>query len=398
MGSQNSAEQYNLKIELNKLAYVPGETITGTFNFDLSKSARKKAPIVQNTMVTLELISEESAYYGKLRKQSNTLCNQTVNLPQLLTVNQSTETKIPFQITIPPNAKPSFEWPKEEKLYASLRTFVKISIPDLKAVGARFIIIRKISSPLKSPLEIEEKSHKKGNDVSLKARYPMNSYPFKCQVPLDVIVDFSKSEYKINGINCTLKRKIKFFDSKKKLMKEYIDELDSKEVNGNTNKVQIENFAFGLSDPQEIFKKYYMKRLALVEGLKPNDLIFIMPNIKQNFFECEYYIKVRVNSYNMYVPIDVYSKDNYDTNVRIRRSESVYQMPPAAQKPMAQQPYAQPQPYAQAPNPYVQPPNPFQQQPTMVPNPYQQQPPMMQQSYPYPGQQQQYYGQQQKNW
>jgi hypothetical protein len=263
----NLQGQYKLNLCLDKMTYSPGDLVNGTFSFKYDNDLAKKSSIrIKNPAVNISIIQTESAqdkFYPK--KKQSTLMTQNININQLLDIHKNPDGMFTFQIQIPLNAQPSFEWPHAENVYASLRSIIQVEIKDVNACGSSFLVIRKNSTPLNSPLEIIEKSHKigifTGGDVLLRANYQTNSFPIFSQVPFQFTIDFSQAKYKIKGVNYILKRKIKMFDSNGGLLNEYTEDLAEKNAVGNMTKVQVENCFVELRDPAEIHKKYYMKLL-----------------------------------------------------------------------------------------------------------------------------------------
>ena len=420
MGIENSS--LSIKINLPKQTFSPGEFINGTFNLDFNKNGKKIN--IRNNNVIISFPTAESTYHRMIPKERKSVLSAiTLNFPQLLELNNNPKIEIPFQIQVPINAKPSFEWPRENN-YASYRNFLKISIPEIKAEGTTFIIIKKLSTPLNTPLNLVECNKKKGllssDGFTLNVKYNTNSFPINSKIPFTFTADFSQSKFKIKSMEFVLKRKLKFIEDNKILEEEVIDELQQKNIKGNKTKIQTENFVADLMDPKEICKKYSMKKLSLVGGLNLNEVINFMPNIKASLFECEYYIKVKaitdtplisgLNSPSMYVPLDVFQADNSNVNLNINQSV-LYQQQPYMQNNQMQNPYMQnnqmqnnsiQNSYMQNPqmqNSYMQN-NPNQQsymQNSYMQNPYMQNPPIqqsymqnpsMQQSYMPPNQQQ----------
>ena len=171
--------------------------------------------------------------------------SQAININQLLDINKNPDAMFSFQIQIPFNALPNFEWPYKDNINCSLRSVMRVELKGCKAEGRSFLIIRKNSTPLNSPLEVIEKSHQKGlfkgGDVLLRANYQTNSFPIYLKVPFTFTADFSQSKDKIKGINYVLKRKIKMFESRGELLHEITEELMEGDIKGNMAKVQTEN-------------------------------------------------------------------------------------------------------------------------------------------------------------
>ena len=345
MGVENST--YMLKINLSKQTFIPGEIINGTFNFELKKG--QKNAILTRTNVILSFLTIEEIYYHIRKKRESTFGTAVVDFPQLFEVKNNPNIKIPFQIQIPINMQPSFEYHRHN-MDASYRNFLKIQIPEIKAEGTIYINIKKLSTPLNTPLNLVERTHSKtlfsSSDTILNVKYNKNSYAINSQIPFTFSIDFSQAKFNIKELEFTLKRKIKFFDDKRKSLGEEIDELQNQTIPGNKSKEQTENLVAYLNDPQEIYKKYAMNNLSEISGIKPNEAINFIPSMKAVFFECEYYIKVRaktdanilsgVSTPSLKVPLDVFQADNSNTNLNVRQS-AVYQQIPIDQS------YMQPQ-------------------------------------------------------
>ena len=414
----NLTTDYKLHISLDKLAYNPGEIINGTFCFDYGNDQYKKKNIsIRNPAVVLSIITYETMTIRTSPKtKQSILVTQAINIKELLDIKKNPDVIIPFSLQIPFNAMPSFEWPHMDYINCNVRSLVQVEIKDCKAIGTSFFVIRKNSTPLSSPLEVIEKSHKRGiftgGDVLLKANYQTNSFPIYSQVPFTFTVDFSQSKYKIKGINYVLKRHIKFFDSHRELVSEYTDDLMEKNIKGNMTKLQTENCVVELKDPSEIQKQYCMKMLGMANGLKPDQLISLMPTFKGSMFQCDYYIKIKavtdtpllsaVNSPTLNLPIDVFSPVEYIINNVTINPESFPTMDqvgaqgyPQQQQYSNQYPQQQQNPSQEQYGSQIPMQQPYGQPPQIIPpsQPQQQYPPQQQQ---YPPQQQQYPPQQQQ--
>ena len=318
----NIQAQYKLKVKTDKISYSPGEMINGTFAFEYSEEQAKKKNInIKNPEVTISIFQIE-AIRPKKRTNLNNLITQNINIKELLDIKKNPDGIFNFKKEIPLDIQPSFEWPRSEKINASLRTIIQIEIKQVKALGSAYVIIRKNSTPLSAPLEIIEKSHKtgifSGGDISLKANLQANSYPVYSQIPFQFTVDFSQSKYKIKGINYVLERKIKMFDQKGNVINEYIDSLMESNIKGNMTKLQTENCKVDIRDPIEIHRNYFMKNIVF-NGLESNQLITLMPNIKGTLFSCEYYVKCKAitdslfaSSPILYLPLDIFIPTDYN--------------------------------------------------------------------------------------
>ena len=322
MGATNSS--FILNINLPKQTFTPGEIINGTFNLNIKKDKKKKIKI-KNSEVIISLLTIESTHkhHKELKK---TLVSTTLSIPELLKINENPKMLIPFQMQIPINAKPSFEFFRS-KMYASFRTFLKIEIPKIKVEGTIFIIIKKLPNLLNKPLDLVGLNKKNGlfslDNIALNLKCDKNSFQLNTQNIFSFLADFSKTKYNLKSMEYTLKRKIKFFN-KNKVSEKIIDELQQKIIKGNMEKQQIVKFVVDLSDPQEIYEKYSMDKLFMFDGLQPNDVINLIPNIKTDLFECEYNIKVKaitdsqLNSPSMNTSLDVFQGDNCNINFNVQ--------------------------------------------------------------------------------
>ena len=328
MGATNSS--IILNVNLPKQTFTPGESINGTFSFDFSKGIKKKIKL-KNPEVIISFSTIESTHKHP-EGLKTTLVSTTISIPELSKINENPQMLIPFQTQIPTNAKPSFEFFRA-KMYASFRTFLKIEIPIIKAEGTIFIIIKKLPNLLNTPLDLVDHTKKKGlfslDNIAMNLKCHTNSFPIKSQNIFYFSADFSKTKYNLKSVEYTLKREIKFFNENK-VSEKIIDELQQKKIKGNMEKQKTVNFVVDFIDPQEIYKKYSMDKLYMIEGLKPNDVINLLPNIKTYLFECEYYIKIKaitdtpiisaLNSPSMSISLDVFQADNCNMNFNVRQS------------------------------------------------------------------------------
>ena len=145
MGS-NLQTVYKLKICLDKMTYAPGELINGSFSFDFGNDQVKKNNLrIKNPAVNVSIIQTETIKNNSQPKsKQNTLITQSVNVPQLLDAHKNPDGIFTFQMQVPLNALPSFEWPHTDWIYASLRSIIQVDIPDIKASGSSFLVIKKI--------------------------------------------------------------------------------------------------------------------------------------------------------------------------------------------------------------------------------------------------------------
>ena len=331
----NIQAQYKINVKIEKKFYSPGEMITGTFAFDFSKEQEKKKNLkIKKPEVTMSIIQIETIKSPKLGTNQNNLITKNLIIKEL---KKNPDGIFNFQMEIPLDAQPSFEWPHTEKINASLRTIIQLEIKEVNALGSTILFIRKNSTPLNTPLEIIEKSHKTGmfssGDIVLKANFEANSYPTYAEVPFQFTADFNQSKYNIKGINYALERKIKMFDCKGKVINEFIDSLMESNIKGNMTKLQTEKCQVDIRDPIEIHRKYCMKILEMAHGLESNQLITLMPSIKGTLFSCEYYVKCKAltdalfmsssSSPTLYLPLDIFIPVDNNIN-RISINQNIF--------------------------------------------------------------------------
>lgn len=142
----NLQGRYKLNVCLDKMTYSPGDLVNGTFSFNYDNDQSKKSSIkIKNPAVSIIIIQTESALnkFNPKTKQNTLMC-QNLNINQLLDIHKNPDGMFTFQIQIPLNAQPSFEWPHSENVYASLRSIIQVEVKDVNATGSSFLVIRKI--------------------------------------------------------------------------------------------------------------------------------------------------------------------------------------------------------------------------------------------------------------
>ena len=113
----NIQAQYKLNVKIEKMSYSPGELLNGTFAIDYSKGQEKKKKIhIKKPVVTITIIQTEAIQSSKKATSQNNIISQNINIKELLKLKKNPDEIFSFQIQIPLNTQPSFEWPHSEKI------------------------------------------------------------------------------------------------------------------------------------------------------------------------------------------------------------------------------------------------------------------------------------------
>ena len=94
---------------------------------------------LRSTLVHISIIQEESAQ-GR-RGPPNTLLCLPIEFPQLKQLVSNPDLIFPFEVKIPLNARPSFEYPCSDA-NCSIRTYIQIEVRELRIMGSSFIVVK----------------------------------------------------------------------------------------------------------------------------------------------------------------------------------------------------------------------------------------------------------------
>ena len=160
--------QYELKINLEKVNYFPGEVmnvkiqIISKTNIKLNfnslricyfmknieywqnnmniKESNNQTPNGNNLNEKKYFLNDKKNYYENIilskEEEINNLNNLSNNYP-----NNKLNTSLKIQL--PKDIKPSFEWYKDENIFCFSRTSLSICIPDLKLNSYNYLFIKK---------------------------------------------------------------------------------------------------------------------------------------------------------------------------------------------------------------------------------------------------------------
>ena len=160
--------QYELKINLEKVNYFPGEVmnvkiqIISKTNIKLNfnslricyfmknieywqnnmniRESNNQTPNGNNLNEKKDILKDKKNYYENIilskEEEINNLNNLSNNYP-----NNKLNTSLKIQL--PKDIKPSFEWYKDDNIYCFSRTILSISIPDLELNSYNHLFIKR---------------------------------------------------------------------------------------------------------------------------------------------------------------------------------------------------------------------------------------------------------------
>ena len=327
--------RFNMEIFLNKLTFFPGETIKGEIKLSIKYINTNIPQILNFPKFYFALIHKEC--WKKLdnvdKKEKNKINGNFINEPpddtsdnfnqkiiygnnEIYNDLKNKEIKdsltVSFQVKIPLDAKPSFEYTNKtnsNKSYGYSRIYLDIEIPETYNKKEILIFIQKIPTPLNSELFITKNLTKKkllgsGTNINFKSSYPKNHYGFGEDCPLSISLDNSGVNDTIKGLSFSLKRKILFVKNNLKVSEEYIEELweyNMKENNLNKNI----NFNIPLLETNKIIneKKY---SFFDINSICKDNLICLLPSYEGQLIKCQYYIVIKIfKKSEIEMPIDL---------------------------------------------------------------------------------------------
>ena len=334
VGVNENKGLYNMMVYLNKTNFYPGETIIGEIKLFLKNDFPNVPQNLKFLKISFSLIHREywQNHDNVSLSTTKTTTNSTIktdfplsdegkleddikhtkeevifskidviNLPNNNNIQNGLS--LPFQITIPKNAKPSLEFLNTIKIYAYSRTFLNIEILDTENEAKLMIFIQKIPTPLKSDLTIIKSVVKKklgifgsGNNINFQGSYPKNTYGFNEICPINIKLDTYGAKETIKSISVILKRKINFLQNGiKSLFKfnEYINDLWQNTMSSFESSQDF-NFNIPLNETSKIF----MQKKSLfvdVNSISKDSLICLLPSYEGQFIKCEYFIQIKVN-------------------------------------------------------------------------------------------------------
>ena len=180
-----------MNIKLKNIVYFPGEIIKG--NIYLTSGN-----FLEKGVIIYSIYGEE-----KIKGSNNIECNNSINIyysslqyPGLINYSLIKGIQIPFEINLPLNIIPSFEYSLYSKnkydRYGYIKYYLKIEIPELDLICKKFIVIRKSITKLNSPLKFDNEKDQKFFGLFKKIRpllvvsYDKNHYYFNEEIGLKI--------------------------------------------------------------------------------------------------------------------------------------------------------------------------------------------------------------------
>lgn len=329
MGNSNKALA-DVTVVLEKNIFFRGETINGKITIYPNKDGKLNTLHNPEFRFRINQKRHWESRFNHEKDQTNiggdnclsSSKDQVLNLPNLVNVNFSSGITIPFQFVVPNDTLPSLEWPHTSSVFACIRNYLCIIIPELKYSHDIYIIIQKSPSTMTPPLEYEKREEIKtlglfsNGYVSAKCSYPQYSYPIFGIIPLTVVTDSTHCEEKIREVVVKLKRKIELFErEKEKCYKDFLEEMyvETQEVHHRNNTL---HFKIPFKDSTDI--EYDLESIPVKFDLNAlGGICCFIPNIKTDIIRINYYIKIKVvveglttNSMEFHMPVDFHVKKN----------------------------------------------------------------------------------------
>ena len=348
--------QYELKINLEKMNYFPGEIINATLqivskdNINLNSDSLKisyflknieywqnntgvkdsgnQTPGGNNINEKEEYLKEKNNYYENIifsKEETVQNLNKAFNL---VNNNGKNELNIFLKIELPKNMKPSFEWYKEKNIYCFSRTILSIHIPDLKLYSFSYLFIKKTKPNVIDSINIQKILGKEAfilfwenDNIKFNINTKKNFLTFNEICPIQINIDTSQLKSELISINFTLKRKIKFMINGEQSVylntSDYTENLwEEKVVLDKKESIHNLKFEIPMKDKERTINK---KKLNFNMALKidnKNTLTYLMPSYIGNNLKCEYFLKTNAifNGNNINVNEFIISFELYHEN------------------------------------------------------------------------------------
>jgi hypothetical protein len=291
---------YEFKVTTQKNIFYPGEDVRIKIYIKASKTLKSGNITFQ---ITQQEYWEGKKVVGLLKnkkvldKEQNTniIYNNQFQFHELINNKNILEGfEISFSIQLPNYMLPSIEYSINERL-AYIRTYLMVRINELNYETFSFLLIKKPTSPLPSPLKISALitnkllSILKNKNGIIEASYPSNNFSFYTNIPLSIHIDNGKE--RVNSITTQLIRKISFLHAGKEVnnlsVKDILCSVESP-VNNNIGDI---NLNLQVIEPESVFNKYINYTNEIIVPDK-TQLIYLIPSIETNIIKVEYYVKI----------------------------------------------------------------------------------------------------------
>ena len=322
--------QYELKINLEKVNYFPGEVmnvkiqIISKANIKLNfnslricyfmknieywqnnmniKESNNQTPIGNNLNEKKYFLKDKKNYYENIilskEEEINNLNNLSNNYP-----NNKLNTSLKIQL--PKDIKPSFEWYKDDNIYCFSRTILSISIPDLELNSYNHLFIKRAMPDSLSNINFQKILGNESfllfwqnNNIKFDINSQKNCYAINEICPIQINIDTSQLKSELISINLSLKRKIKFMINGDQSVflntSDYTEDLwENKIILDKKEKIHNLNFEIPIKDKEKIINKKKLNFNIDLKIINKKNLTYLMPSYTGNNIKCEYFLKIK---------------------------------------------------------------------------------------------------------
>ena len=322
--------QYELKINLEKVNYFPGEEINvkiqiiSKTNIKLNfnslrifyfiknieywqnnmniKESNNQTPNGNNLNEKKDILKDKKNYYENIilskEEEINNLNNLSNNYP-----NNKLNTSLKIQL--PKDIKPSFEWYKDDNIYCFSRTILSISIPDLELNSYNHLFIKRAMPDSLSNINFQKILGNESfllfwqnDNIKFDINSPKNCYSINDICPIQINIDTSQLKSELISINLSLKRKIKFMINGEQSVflntSDYTEDLwENKIILDKKEKTHNLNFEIPIKDKEKIINKKKLNFNIDLKIINKKNLTYLMPSYTGNNIKCEYFLKIK---------------------------------------------------------------------------------------------------------
>ena len=322
--------QYELKINLEKVNYFPGEVmnvkiqIISKTNIKLNfnslricyfmknieywqnnmniKESNNQTPNGNNLNEKKYFLKDKKNYYENIilskEEEINNLNNLSNNYP-----NNKLNTSLKIQL--PKDIKPSFEWYKDDNIYCFSRTILSISIPDLELNSYNHLFIKRAMPDSLSNINFQKILGNESfllfwqnDNIKFDINSPKNCYSINDICPIQINIDTSQLKSELISINLSLKRKIKFMINGDQSVflntSDYTEDLwENKIILDKKEKIHNLNFEIPIKDKEKIINKKKLNFNIDLKIINKKNLTYLMPSYTGNNIKCEYFLKIK---------------------------------------------------------------------------------------------------------
>lgn len=320
---QGKMEEVSLiTLSLNANSFSPGDIIKGAIIIEPKMLIK-----VSQIIVKLILIQGLELPQNKIKNMVTEKIFESINLSQYDNLKNGVVTLYPnkyvfdFNLKIPLNTPPTFFFPKSHNnAYNIYFVTVEMTSENLeKIINEKVIEITMPFISVDKPFEIEKvteiqsmKLFSMGENL-LRVRLDQGVYSYNEPISFEVQVDNTYCKAKVNGINIVIDRRIRLFDyQNKEIFRDYANLFEGNdtrfevepgdyrgkkiklflifkyEKTNHINEINEVNAIYGKIDEyqEEIRKSIYGQTLK--------EINFLMPTIVNEFYRCEYILKVKL--------------------------------------------------------------------------------------------------------